>query len=390
MKIDQALIDEVISKVPLHEVISREAGTIFKPSQEGYKGLCPFHQEKTPSFVIYNSYRPNYICFGAGCGEKGNVITFLMKWKGLGFREAFNCARELANIPLDEYSPAINRPAGATVRSEKPIPWDLPAITPDVELPTVGKPVLIHNPGKGTTHINTPSHVHIYRNTDGEPLLIVLRFATEKGGKYFHQVTWKKGGIPSNPKLQGHWYQIAFEPNRQRPLYGMEDIPHWQQKAARYILIVEGEKTRDAAAKMLPLDRLGVLVLCNLGSTGAINKIDWSWLMEALQKSASSFSPVNIILWPDADAILERFDGSSMNPQDKFVSQWQSEIRKAMVKYRLDQDTINFRRVYPETDRKSGWDLADSLEVGWKEADFFKWYLNNSSLISDDGNVQDN
>ncbi len=383
-KINQNLIDEVVSKVPLHAVIARETGTVFIPSQEGYKGLCPFHREKTPSFVIYNSTRPNYICFGAGCGEKGNVLTFLMKWKGIGFREAFGYARELANVPEDRYSPSEQKTLLPVPQQVKAIPWNLPAISPDIELPTVGESILVYNPRKGTTHINTPSHVHVYRNTDGNPLLVVLRFNRQKGGKYFHQVTWKKESIPTHPHINGHWYQIAFEPNMQRPLYGMQDIPQWQQMDGRFILFVEGEKTRDAAIKMLPLDRLGVLILCNLGSTGAITKIDWTSLMEALQISSSNDKPANIIFWPDADAVLDRFDGTTVDPQEKFVAKWKSELLKAMEEYGLDPNSIRIRKVFPEKDRESGWDLADALQDGWSKDDFIKWYLGNSTLITDD------
>ncbi len=389
-KISQNLIDEVISKVPLHEVIARETGTVFKPSKEGFKGLCPFHREKSPSFVIYNSPKPNYICFGAGCGEKGNVLTFLMKWKGIGFREAFDYAREFANIPLEEYSPSVYKPDLPTAKPVQYIPWNLPVISPEIELPAVGESILVHNPRKGTTHLNTPSHVHVYRTTNGDPLLIVLRFNRQGGGKYFHQVTWQKGGIPAHPNLKGHWYQIAFETNMQRPLYGMQDIPQWLQMNGRFILFVEGEKTRDAAAKMLPIDRLGILVLCNLGSTGAINKIDWSSLMEALQTSSSKDKPISIILWPDADAILDRFDGTTVDPQEIFVTKWQSEMLKGMEEYGIDPHSIQFRKVSPEKDRESGWDLADALQEGWSNNDFIKWYLDNSCTITNNDPISGN
>lgn len=383
-KISQGLIDEVISKVPLHAVIAQETGTVFKPSTEGYKGLCPFHREKTPSFVIYNSPRPNYICFGAGCGEKGNVLTFLMKWKGIGFREAFEYCRELVNIPEENYSPSVRKSNLPIVQPVRNIPWDLPAISSDVELPPVGKPLLVYNPSKGTTQINSPSHVHVYRSANGDPLLLVLRFNRRSGGKYFHQVAWEKEGIPTHPHIKGHWYQITFDPNMQRPLYGLQDIPQWQQMNGRFILIVEGEKTRDAATRILPIDRFGILILCNLGSTGAINKIDWSSLMKTLQTTATQDKPINIILWPDADRILERFDGTAVDPQDIFVTKWQSGISGAMEEFGVDPETIQFRRVFPEKNKESGWDLADALQEGWSKNDFISWYLGNSALITDD------
>jgi len=57
----------------------------LKKSGKNYKGLCPFHSEKTPSFMV-NGEKQIFHCFG--CGEGGNVFTFLMKIKNLTFPEA--------------------------------------------------------------------------------------------------------------------------------------------------------------------------------------------------------------------------------------------------------------------------------------------------------------
>ena len=50
-----------------------------------FKGLCPFHEEKTPSFIV-NEDRQTYHCFG--CGERGDVINFVMKLYELSFPDA--------------------------------------------------------------------------------------------------------------------------------------------------------------------------------------------------------------------------------------------------------------------------------------------------------------
>ena len=49
------------------------------------KALCPFHDERTPSFVV-NQRRQTFHCFG--CGAHGDVITFIMKFKGISFKDA--------------------------------------------------------------------------------------------------------------------------------------------------------------------------------------------------------------------------------------------------------------------------------------------------------------
>lgn len=50
-----------------------------------FRGLCPFHNEKTPSFFV-NKNKGVYHCFG--CGQGGNVITFVIKMEGMSFRDA--------------------------------------------------------------------------------------------------------------------------------------------------------------------------------------------------------------------------------------------------------------------------------------------------------------
>jgi DNA primase len=76
-------IDGLRERADIVEVVSdyvqlKKAGRLFK-------GLCPFHDEKTPSFMV-DPVKQLYHCFG--CGEGGNIYTFLMKKEGLEFREA--------------------------------------------------------------------------------------------------------------------------------------------------------------------------------------------------------------------------------------------------------------------------------------------------------------
>ena len=56
-----------------------------KAGAKNHSALCPFHQEKTPSFMV-NPDKQIFHCFG--CGEGGDVFTFLMKMEGIGYPEA--------------------------------------------------------------------------------------------------------------------------------------------------------------------------------------------------------------------------------------------------------------------------------------------------------------
>jgi len=83
-----AIIEEVQSRLDIVDVVSRYVA--LKPSGRRYKGLCPFHSEKTPSFTV-SPDKKLWHCFG--CGAGGNLFTFLMKIEHLTFMEAL---RELA------------------------------------------------------------------------------------------------------------------------------------------------------------------------------------------------------------------------------------------------------------------------------------------------------
>lgn len=76
-----------------------------------YLGLCPFHNEKTPSFSVSES-KQIFKCFG--CGESGNVVTFLMKYENFTFPEALKVLADKAGIslPEQEYSEKQKRQAG--------------------------------------------------------------------------------------------------------------------------------------------------------------------------------------------------------------------------------------------------------------------------------------
>lgn len=103
--------EEVIEKIKeandIVDVISESVP--LKKSGKNYWGLCPFHQEKTPSFSVTRD-KQLFKCFG--CGEGGNVITFVMKSKNLPFNEAIKILAEKANITLEQNE-------GDKIRQEK-------------------------------------------------------------------------------------------------------------------------------------------------------------------------------------------------------------------------------------------------------------------------------
>jgi len=81
--ISEHTINEIKQKISIVEVIGEYVR--LKQVGQNYKGLCPFHSEKTPSFIV-SPQKGIFHCFG--CGEGGNVFNFLMKFKNITFPDA--------------------------------------------------------------------------------------------------------------------------------------------------------------------------------------------------------------------------------------------------------------------------------------------------------------
>ncbi len=82
-KIAQSFIDDLLSRADIVEVVGRTV--TLKKAGRDFQGLCPFHNEKTPSFTV-SPEKQFYHCFG--CGAHGSAIGFLMNHDSLGFVEA--------------------------------------------------------------------------------------------------------------------------------------------------------------------------------------------------------------------------------------------------------------------------------------------------------------
>jgi len=94
-RIPEEVIQQLRESADLVEIIGREVS--LKRSGASFKGLCPFHEEKTPSFHVFPE-SGTFKCFG--CGEGGNVFSFLMKRTGVSFREALEEVSRETGIAL--------------------------------------------------------------------------------------------------------------------------------------------------------------------------------------------------------------------------------------------------------------------------------------------------
>ena len=96
-KIPEETLTEIRSRISIVEVISVYVS--LRKAGKNYTGLCPFHEEKTPSFSV-NDERGFFHCFG--CGEGGNAFTFLCRLEGISFPEAVRRLAAKAGVPLPQ------------------------------------------------------------------------------------------------------------------------------------------------------------------------------------------------------------------------------------------------------------------------------------------------
>lgn len=95
--IDQATVDRIFDAAQIVDVVS-DYVTLHRRGAN-YTGLCPFHDEKTPSFSV-SPAKNIYKCFG--CGKGGNPINFVMELENLSYYEALKFLAKKYHIDIQE------------------------------------------------------------------------------------------------------------------------------------------------------------------------------------------------------------------------------------------------------------------------------------------------
>ena len=226
-----------------------------------------------------------------------------------------------------------------------------------IALPVPGRRVSVHDPVRKRSISMLPTHVHAYRSVDNSVLCLVLRANARNGRKFFIQAEWNNG-----PEGTG-WRLVRFPRDVARPIYGLADIPDWASRGGGGILLVEGEKTRDAAAALLPRERTGLLSLSAMGGGATVRHADWSPIAETFRKSQpGGQAPVQFLIWPDADMPATNRDGQPVDRQLRFAK---DAAEPALQAFRKVGQAVRFTRILPPDGVAGGWDLADALEQGW-------------------------
>ncbi len=100
-RIPEHILEDILGRVDIVEIIA--ASIPLKRAGRNFKACCPFHHEKTPSFMV-SADKQIYHCFG--CGESGNAIKFLMRHERMEFLEAVDLLAKKAGVVL----PAVRSP----------------------------------------------------------------------------------------------------------------------------------------------------------------------------------------------------------------------------------------------------------------------------------------
>lgn len=333
-------------------------GAVVKLQRRGdeWLGLCPFHRERTPSFTVQDA-KGFYHCFG--CGAHGDVIRFVADFHGLDFRAA--CAWLGAVDPL----PVPARSAATPLQVKSDIAHDpyaglLPADPGDLVL-RAGDDLRCWNPKRPERPWVSyrPSMVFPYRRADGRLIGYVLRIdLPAQGDRPARKITptIRYAQLPGS--TQEAWCHWRFE--KPRPLYRLDEL------AARpndQVLVVEGEKAADAAARLLA--GLPITVTTWPGGAKAMRYADWSPLRAR-----------HLLLWGDADQPGERAMIGYID-HDR-------EMRDGVAQLCQQAGATAIRLLPWDRSKPLGWDAADAEAAGWSQADLLAWILRQASDWSAD------
>lgn len=308
----------------------------LKKSGSEYSACCPFHQERTPSFTVKPD-KQFYYCFG--CGASGDAVDFVQQFESVSFREAVQ--RIVGNAAVGNVEP-VQRQSSKQV--EEPV-W-----TPVVPVPADIKhrPMDTFHRRKGDTWERlTSSKRWEYRDANGALIGLVCRFELPGGGK---DVLPQSFCVNSQTgEMSWRWMSFA----KPRPLYGLDKLA---KHSAAQVIVVEGEKTADAAQALFEaagISRDKLVVVSWPGGGKAVKFTNWA----ALAGRA-------VALWPDADQKPYPDNHPKAGQLVPFLDQ-PGTVCMLDIAQRLAELAKTIKIITPPAGVPDGWDLADALPAGF-------------------------
>lgn len=331
-KIDVNALKDAITLEQLIE----SCGVELKRNGKEYAALCPFHNERTPSFKVTPTTQL-YYC--SGCAAGGDHINFLQEFYGLGFKDAAHRLAEFAGNPIEHVSGA--QPARrASLRADAEPPKWIKGPAPDNAPPCPKTLRTLHSGEWADTPVVA---AWLYRDRDGRSIGYTCRveFSRPDGtiGKDVIPVTWQT-------KIEtgkGEWRQGAFE--EPRPLYGADLLA---LNPDHNVLLVEGEKACDAARRMLA--GRPITPVTWPGGCKAVEKADWSVLAGR-----------KVVGWPDCDSQRDT-KGVMRGYLDQPGMAAMLRIADILVDHSVAMRIVG---VADPGTIDDGWDLADGEAEGW-------------------------
>jgi hypothetical protein len=361
------LPEDVIKRAREADIVSlieRHGVKLERSSKKGeHRGLCPFHNEKTPSFTVTedvdSSGAGRYHCFG--CGSNGGTVSFLMEYAGVDFREAVNMIvggtdntlppperRTIERDQADEWHPLV------TVAQIAPTPPDTKYLPAPAGF-QVPKGVHSFTGNDGVTRVkHVASKRWTYLNADGDVIGYVLRFdelwsdpETGKRGKQTIPQTWCSNATTG--ELAWKWKSFG----KPRPIYGLELLAA-HPKAQ--VLVVEGEKACDAARALfaaLGIPPTKLIVVSWPGGGNGVRNVDWFPLFRR-----------SVALWPDADQKPYKAPHPRAGELMPFLEQ-PGTVAMRDVYEAIKEHSEPVKFFMPPAGVPDGWDLADDLPEGF-------------------------
>ena len=281
-----------------------------RPGRE-FKALCPIHGEKTPSFTVMPD-RGRFHCFG--CGVDGDVLDYIQISRKCDLPAACEMLGGGDAHPMQHRPPAPTPAPGPIWTPVMPVPDDVPA------------------PPARHIRFGAPEHVSRVLNQAGELMHLIYRWPPPTPGE--HKVI--------RPLTFDGKAWVWKWPPRPRPLYGPPLVPGLP------VLLVEGEKKRDAAAAVLK---------------GTYDVVSWPQGAQGVAHAGwQALQGLDVVLWPDADPA--------------------GTVASKAVSDELVGVAGQFRILTPPPAVEQGWDVADAIQEGWGAEQLLQ-YINTAERVRD-------